>query len=88
MLLIGPKLPGIFNENKVFSAFESSLLSAKKFPKESISTESTPLFLPIIWKLNTIEGAPGPGTKVVLNINVFVLRGFKTVSLKLLSFEL
>ena len=88
MLLIGPILPGIFTENKVFKALESSLLSFKNLPNESTSTESTPLAFPITCILNTTEGAPGPGTKVVFNIKVFVLSGFNTVSLSLLSLVL
>ena len=88
VLLTGPILPGIFIDKSVFKALESSLLSFKNWPNESTSTESIPLFLPMTCMLNTIDGAPGPGTKVEFSMKVFVFNGFKTISLKLLSFEL
>ena len=61
------KLPGILIEAITFSAWEFSLLSIKKLPYLSVSTESTPFVFPIDCIFATIDGAPGPGTSVVFN---------------------
>ena len=74
------KLPGILIEAIKLSAWEFSRLSLRKLPYLSVSIESIPFVFPIDWMFATIEGAPGPGTRVVFNENVLVTIGFSIKS--------